>query len=270
MPSSNTRQRSPFVVQQALVSEPRSAFPSLLVSVRSEHEARIAIAGGCDILDVKEPAHGSLGRASSAVWHAIASTVAQISPATVLTAAMGEVAELPSVFSETLPREFQLVKLGCAALGNARDWQDRWNNARHQLAANLPRTIGWVAVAYADQQLAAAPAPSDVIRAAMEEGCRGVLIDTFDKSRGRLLNWMNVDDLQQVAALVQQAGMFLALAGSLRPSDLPRLAAVPADIIAIRGAACPAGDRQADICQATIHEFRLAMEHAWANKGGSA
>src|SRR5256885_16611977 len=35
----------------------------LLVSVRSAGEAEAAIAGGADLIDVKEPAYGSLGRA---------------------------------------------------------------------------------------------------------------------------------------------------------------------------------------------------------------
>ena len=33
----------------------------LLVSVRSADEAEAAIAGGADVIDVKEPSHGPLG-----------------------------------------------------------------------------------------------------------------------------------------------------------------------------------------------------------------
>src|SRR5262245_15500947 len=36
----------------------------LLVSVRSAVEARTALDGGADIIDIKEPSHGSLGRAN--------------------------------------------------------------------------------------------------------------------------------------------------------------------------------------------------------------
>ncbi|MCZ7626607.1 MAG: hypothetical protein M5R38_13225 [Candidatus Methylomirabilis sp.] len=34
----------------------------LMISVRDEHEAAAALAGGADIIDVKNPAEGSLGR----------------------------------------------------------------------------------------------------------------------------------------------------------------------------------------------------------------
>ena len=40
-----------------------SATTKLLVSVRSAAEALTALEGGAALIDVKEPAHGSLGRA---------------------------------------------------------------------------------------------------------------------------------------------------------------------------------------------------------------
>ena len=46
--------------------------PSLLVSVRNLAEARAAIEGGCDRLDVKEPSRGPLGKADASVIAEIA------------------------------------------------------------------------------------------------------------------------------------------------------------------------------------------------------
>ena len=43
------------------------AAPGLLVSVRSAAESLVALEGGASIIDIKEPAKGSLGRASRAV-----------------------------------------------------------------------------------------------------------------------------------------------------------------------------------------------------------
>ncbi|MBY0228781.1 MAG: (5-formylfuran-3-yl)methyl phosphate synthase, partial [Gemmataceae bacterium] len=36
--------------------------PGLIVSVRSADEARIALENGADLIDVKEPSRGALGR----------------------------------------------------------------------------------------------------------------------------------------------------------------------------------------------------------------
>src|SRR3954463_11962813 len=47
----------------------------LLVSVRSAAEVAPALAGGADIIDAKEPGHGSLGPVSPGVWAEIAAKV---------------------------------------------------------------------------------------------------------------------------------------------------------------------------------------------------
>ena len=50
--------------------------PKLLVSVRSSHEAQMAIDVGVDVIDIKEPSAGALGAASPAVIHEIVRFVA--------------------------------------------------------------------------------------------------------------------------------------------------------------------------------------------------
>ncbi|MES1213307.1 MAG: (5-formylfuran-3-yl)methyl phosphate synthase, partial [Singulisphaera sp.] len=47
----------------------------LLVSVRDANEARDALLGGADLIDLKEPTRGSLGRVDSAM---IGEVVAQV------------------------------------------------------------------------------------------------------------------------------------------------------------------------------------------------
>ena len=49
---------------------------ALLVSVRSAAEALTALAGGAALIDAKEPASGSLGRADDAVIRDIVTAVA--------------------------------------------------------------------------------------------------------------------------------------------------------------------------------------------------
>ena len=79
-------------------------------------------------------------------------------------------------------------KLGLADAGFA--WSDRWRRLRNRWAIDehdQPRECGgnpkWVAVAYLDWELARAPDPDSVIRAAASiEDCTGVLFDTWDKS----------------------------------------------------------------------------------------
>ncbi|MBV9124193.1 MAG: hypothetical protein JO112_12620, partial [Planctomycetes bacterium] len=62
----------------------------LLVSVRSAVEAEAALAGGATLIDVKEPAHGSLGRALDAILEEVVACVGGQCP---VSAALGELRE---------------------------------------------------------------------------------------------------------------------------------------------------------------------------------
>ena len=65
----------------------------LLVSVRSAAEAEAALRGGADVIDVKEPGRGPLGRADDAV---IADVVRLVAGRRPVSAALGELCRDPS------------------------------------------------------------------------------------------------------------------------------------------------------------------------------
>src|SRR5260370_1370869 len=62
------------LVYDAAVSRPRGAL-RLLVSVVTAEEVEAALEGGADVVDVKNPAEGSLGAATPALLRAIRSLV---------------------------------------------------------------------------------------------------------------------------------------------------------------------------------------------------
>ena len=64
----------------------------LLVSVRDASEALAALAGGADIIDVKEPTRGSLGMADG---DAVAGVVEAVGERVPVSAALGELCEWP-------------------------------------------------------------------------------------------------------------------------------------------------------------------------------
>jgi uncharacterized protein (UPF0264 family) len=222
----------------------------LLVSVRSAVEAHAALAGGAAIIDIKEPSRGPLGRADCSIWR----EVRQVVPGTVpVSVALGELNEWFDRERLALPRAawwgIAFRKLGLADAEPA--WCERWRKLREELggeavgrAGELGESSAWVAVVYLDWEAARAPDPDAVIREAVEiEDCRGVLFDTWDKSRrtGVDLNWKGR------IARVRNAGRFVALAGSLDAEAIRRLRPLEPDIFAVRGAACQAGDRHAPI-----------------------
>src|ERR1051326_257356 len=131
--------------------------PGLLVSVRSATEAKIALSAGVDLIDVKEPSRGSLGRADDATLRAILSEVAGRRP---VSAAMGELADNPD-YTGGLHCDY--LKWGLARAPS--NWRQRLNLLGYWLT---DYSIRGVVVAYADWQQAESPDPWEVAQFAVE------------------------------------------------------------------------------------------------------
>jgi uncharacterized protein (UPF0264 family) len=204
-----------------------------LVSVRSALEAEEALAGGADLIDVKEPARGALGRADDATLLAIAEHVAGRRPTS---AALGELRD----FDGVLPPGVDFVKAGPAQLTTS-EWRSRIDPLR--------RIASWrvVIVAYADWQCAQAPALDTIVDDAVAVGNCIVLIDTHCKDtfvagrRATLLDWLPLDVLAELIARIHDASSRIAVAGSLGPAEIAQIAPLGPDWIAVRGAACDEG-----------------------------
>ena len=245
-----------------LLATDASGAPRLLVSVRSSEEALAAIEGGADILDVKEPSRGSLGMAGMEVIAAIArqsdETLAHHVP---LSVALGEVIDWRDrgVVS-ALPDSVTFAKLGLSHLAQNRGWRDEWLRVRERFDRHRSSHLEWVAVAYADSDEAASPPILDILEAAIETNCAGLLIDTFAKTGHTLTDCCDAGSLCDLAERCHSAGLFLALAGRLARESLSHLSRVPADILAIRSAACVDADRTASVSARAVASFRKAMQ----------
>ncbi len=256
------------VFPQAHSISARGGIPRLLVSVRNGAEAVAARDAGADVIDLKEPAGGSLGMAPLPVIREI---VSQLHDRIPVTAALGETSDwLDAQEFPALPTDLACVKLGLAGLRDRHAWKSDWADIRARFDAAAGVHLGWVAVIYADADIADSPPAEAVVEAAAQSGCRGVLIDTFSKSSGSLLTRVGIDQLETWTARVHAAGLFMALAGRVSADDLPLLSRVPADIIAVRSAVCLAGRRDARIAAERIAAFKqhLANEYSHAEDRG--
>jgi len=205
--------------------------PKLLVSVRDAAEARAALQGGADLIDVKEPDRGPLGAADAATIDAV---VAEAQP--VLTsAALGELGEGRSLAGVAHAPDF--AKFGLAGCAADDAWPLRWQRA----ILELPARTKPVAVGYADWSAAAAPPPAEIVAAARELSCAAILIDTHDKQAGTLLDCWTLDEIAQLLSAAREAQMLAVVAGGLTASDLARVAPLGPDYVGVRGAACRGG-----------------------------
>jgi (5-formylfuran-3-yl)methyl phosphate synthase len=207
----------------------------LLVSVRSAAEAVAALEGGAALIDVKEPDHGPLGRASDATMAEVIVAVAGRRP---VSAALGELIDDQGT---PLPDGLSFVKWGLAGSAARGEW-------RAQLEARRRGGVAVVAVAYADWKCARAPAVEEVFAFAAQRPGSVLLLDTHCKelptrggSRPTLLDWLHRAEIESLCAEGRSAGVRIALAGSLGSAEIAELAPARPDWFAVRGAACDGG-----------------------------
>jgi uncharacterized protein (UPF0264 family) len=179
----------------------------LLVSVADAADAAAAVDGGADIIDAKDPSRGPLGPVTPSALSAILATVAGRRP---VSAALGDSTELGPLGGLTFVKATAPIQItGCTL----------------------------VLAAYGDQRW------DSVIATALRCGAQGVLLDTSDKNGPGLFRLLSEDTIVRWVDAAHEAGLIAALAGRLTADDLPRAAALGADIAGVRGAACEGGRR---------------------------
>jgi uncharacterized protein (UPF0264 family) len=216
----------------------------LLVSVVDADEARAAAAAGADIVDVKNPAEGSLGAPSPAVIAAVRAAVPAEVP---VSAAIGDMPDLPGTAA--------LAALGAARSGATFVKVGLWGVSTEAHAVRLLRAVSEgvagvpdavvVAAAYADaRRVPHAPlAPELLPRVVQAAGVGMCLLDTAVKDGRGLLEWLPADALAALVAEAHAGGLQVALAGALRAEDLSAVRDARADIAGVRSAACHEGRR---------------------------
>lgn len=239
----------------------------VLVSVRSTVEAAEAVAGGAAIVDVKEPSRGPLGRADVEVAVSIGRIVGGRAS---LTLACGELADAAAISASTSTIAERLASDDhpgplAAKAGPAGMPLDRWRRDYESLATRLGRTAGGielVAVAYADWRAAEAPDPTRLIEAAVAVGAATILIDTFDKAAGGLLEPTELGPVRDWVAAAHAGGVRVALAGRLSLVGVSLAAGLGADIVGVRSAAC-GGSRLGQVDRGHVAEIvgTLAASH---------
>jgi uncharacterized protein (UPF0264 family) len=235
----------------------------LLVSVKSADEVGGALAGGADIIDAKEPRHGSLGAVSR---RTLASIMQFVPPDCPLSIALGDLSTESeverSISSLELPdREAPTyLKLGFAGVTSAKDIGSLLRTAI--AAASEQR---WapeiIAVAYADPSDAGSVSPAEIRGAALASGCTGVLLDTYKKTGCHLFNWITDTDLANWISELRTVGLLAAIAGGLGVDQVASACCPLPDVIGVRGAACEGG-REGVISSNRVAALRRVMDQS--------
>jgi uncharacterized protein (UPF0264 family) len=232
----------------------------LLVSVRSPLEVAPALAGGAQIVDTKEPSRGSLGPVEPRMLRAILECVPEGFPVSV---ALGDFCRVPELLAAlealNVPDHGgpMYLKMGFAGLRSDLKIARLMETA---VSATAEMAAPWqiVAVAYADSERAGTLQPMVIPPLAKAAGAAAVLVDTWGKDGRGLLDWLGTDTLVSWVDGARELGLLTALAGSLRPVDLPLVCQANPDVIGTRGAVC-FGGRSGSISEDLVQLFRRTL-----------
>jgi len=209
----------------------------LMISVVSSEEASAALSGGAEILDVKNPAEGSLG----ANFPHIIREIRALAPEAVrVSAAIGDMPHLPGTAAlaalGAASCKVDYVKVGLLGPKNP-DQAIYLLKAVKQALGEFPDTA-IIAAGYADAQRAGTLDPSLLPRIARRAGMAGCLLDTYIKDGRHLFDFLDTNTLHAMAEEMHSSGMLFAIAGSLHAEDLPVARDLGADIVGVRTAVC--------------------------------
>lgn len=215
-----------------------------MASVCNVEEARVALAGGVDIIDIKEPRAGALG--AVATEQAVA--IVRAAGGGVLTSAtVGDIPLIPqslrAAIVSTARSGASVIKFGLFP-GNLAACLD--------MLSRLSVSYTFVAVIFAD-----APPPMEIrplMAALSDAGVKGAVLDTAVKTYS-LLEHLTPSRIAAFADGAHAHGLIAGLAGGLQPDDIPVLMPLPPDILGFRGALCTGG-RAGEIAAAHVARVR--------------
>jgi uncharacterized protein (UPF0264 family) len=234
----------------------------------NEKEALEAIAGGANIIDVKNPKEGALGANYS--W--VIKRIKEVTPNNVeVSCTLGEVGNLPGSVS--------LAALGASSLGVDYIKVGLYGIKTSEEAIFLLQTVSRaakecnpkikIAVAgYADAAKIGTINPLMIPEITHKAQVDVAMIDTSIKDGKNLFDYLSQRELKKFVDSAHGFGLKAALAGSLRAQDLPVIYSLGADIAGLRGAACTSGNRvTGQITRKLVGELVEAVKQAETQAG---
>ncbi len=230
----------------------------LMVSVQDLYEAKQALKGGADIVDVKNLQEALVGSAHPNVVKEIRDEVPS--------------AHHASVTLGVVPNQIGTVSMAVYAAGildatsvKVGFMVSEYDVALETLLAEKEALIGTqtklIGSLFADNLLYDGGIDPDLMVQLAKEGqCDGFLIDTLVKDGRNLFDFVPEDRLKEMVLEGKELGMSTALSGHLKMSDLDELSRVNPDIVGVRGAVCQKGDRDSRVHWESVSEFKKQLD----------
>ncbi|MSS75853.1 MAG: hypothetical protein EXR90_02940 [Methyloglobulus sp.] len=220
----------------------------MLASVNSAEEARLVLAENVDIIDLKNPALGSLGGLDIERVRKIVNIINGKRP---ISATVGDLPMQPELIfkavTEMAETGVNFIKIGFFASEN-----------QYQVIAKLAlltSKINLIAVLFADIN-----PEFTIIEKLIAAGFKGIMLDTQDKTNGSLTEVMAKTEIARFVNQVKSTGTICGLAGSLRLEDIPMLLAYQPDYLGFRGALCDKHKRAGQLNVQSVQAIKQAID----------
>ncbi|MET3577254.1 dihydroneopterin aldolase [Mesorhizobium robiniae] len=216
----------------------------MLGSVTGADEAEIALSGGVDIVDLKNPKAGALGAVPTQTIRRTISLIAGRAP---VSAVCGDLPMEPETIrakaEEIAATGVDYVKIGFFPSANAA--------ACAEALAPLAARTKLIAVLFADL------APDfELLPVFAKHRFHGAMVDTANKANGRLLDHLPPEHIPAFVDRAKSLGLMVGLSGSLEAPDIPRLLPFAPDFLGFRGALCGHSGRAGSISAEAVSQIR--------------
>lgn len=238
-----------------------------MISVTNESEAMLALEGGAQLIDVKNPMEGSLG--ANFPW--VIESIKRMMPLEVeISATIGDAQDLPGTFA--------LAALGAASCGvdyvkvGLLDFTsvERAVYFVQRLQEALDHSTCWgklIIAGYGDRKGSSGFSPLDIPLIASKGGAKGCMLDTYDKSQGSLFDYLTKESLENFVNQSKEAGLICALSGSLTEAHVSQLHDIQPDIVGLRGAVCIGQQRQGSLDSEKVAAMKKAISNNFSSIG---
>lgn len=216
-----------------------------LASVTGVEEAVIALTGGADIIDLKNPQVGALG---ALPLPTIAATVKTIRNMALTSATIGDLTadsgQIPGAVQSLQTTGVDFIKIGLFPDGGSL-------SSLFDSLANEASCSQIVAVLFADWQ----PDLTLLPRLAAT-GFRGVMLDTATKNGAGLRASLTLNELAAFVQSARQHGLVSGLAGQLHADDISTLLTLKPGYLGFRSALCSQQNRKQAINTEAVKTIR--------------
>ena len=207
----------------------------LMVSVQNLQEAEEALAGGADIVDVKNLQEALVGSAHPVTVKEVRDAVPPLHHASVTLGVVPNQAGTVAMATYTAGLlDATSVKVGFM--------KTEYSQAVEILLACREALEGFetklIGSLFADNPIYEGLEPLRMMDLAREGNSDGFLVDTLTKDGRNLFDFLSEDELRQMVFEGKRLGLSTALSGHLRLDDLDELARINPDIVGVRGAVC--------------------------------